>query len=446
MGLFDFGRGNIGLDIGTSAVRAAEVRGGDKSPTVARFGQVLLPRGAVVNGEVQEPSVVGQAISTLWKRAGFSGRGVRIGIGNRRVVVRQIELPAMAREDLEGAIRFQAQDYIPIPLPEAVMDFEVLEELSGDEGEPLQRVLVVAAERVMIDSVLAAVHAAKLEPETVELNAYPLVRALGGEAAVAPEVEAIIDVGGGVTNVVIHQGGKIRFTRLLPNLGGDDFTQSIVDALDLDWEEAESLKYRASGALARQLGIEVEEPLPRFESEEPEPEELEIGGPEEEGLDIESLGGEDEEEEPPADLTDLSGLEGEGEDEEAPEDLEEEVEEPPEAREEPEPVAEGEQVERAVEALNAVLQRFVGEIRGSVDFYTTQQEALPLRAVVLTGGGSLLAGLAEQVSTALQVPVERAHVFDRVPAGKVKLSADQIDAAEPFLGVAVGLALGGLES
>lgn len=433
MGLFDFGRGHIGLDIGTSAVRAAEVRSGSP-PTVARFGQVLLPRGAVVNGEVEEPSVVAQAISTLWKRAGFSGRGVRIGVANRRVVVRQIELPAMAPEDLEGAIRFQAQDYIPIPLPEAVMDFEVLEEVSGEEGEPLQRVLVVAAERVMIDSVLAAVQGAKLEPETLELSAYPLVRALGGEPAVAPEVEAVIDVGGGVTNVVIHQSGKIRFTRLLANLGGDDFTQAVVDALDLDWEAAESLKYRASGPLARQLGIEVEEPLPSFESGEPEVEDLDSGEPEGEGL-----GGEADEGEPPPDLGGVAGLEDKGE-------------EPPQAPvpqedlEQAEPVPEGEQVERAVEALNGVLQRFVGEIRGSVDFYTTQQEALPLRAVVLTGGGSLLGGLAEQVSTALQVTVERSHVFDRVPVGKVKLPTEQIEAAEPFLGVAVGLALGGLES
>lgn len=421
MGLFDFGRGHIGLDIGTSAVRAAEVRGGERSPTVARFGQVLLPRGAVVNGEVQEPSVVGDAISTLWKRAGFSSRNVRIGVANRRVVVRQIELPAMAREDLDGAIRFQAGEYIPIPLPEAVMDFEVLEELSGAEGEPLQRVLVVAAEREMVNTILGAVQRAKLEPDTLELNAYPLIRALGGDPAVAPEVEAIVDVGGGVTNIVIHQGGKIRFTRLLPNLGGDDFTQAVVDALDVDWEDAESLKYQLSAALARQLGAEEEPPAPPIPEPEAEPF-AEIEGPpedleEEVGLEPPEAG---EEEGPPEEIT--------------PEEPETETPPPP-----------GEREEQAVEALSGVLQRFVGELRGSVDFYTTQREALPLRAVVLTGGGSLLGGLAEQISIALNVPVERAHVFDRVPVGKVKLPAEEIDAAEPFLGVSVGLALGGIE-
>lgn len=380
MALFDLGRGHIGLDIGTSAVRAAEVRGGEKNPVVSRFGQVLLPRGAVVDGEVQEPEIVSQAISTLWKRAGFGSRTVRIGVANRRVVVRQIELPAMAREDLEGAIRFQAQDYIPIPLPEAVMDFEVLEELTGPEGEALQRVLVVAAERAMVDPLVSAVEGAKLTPEILELNAYPLLRSLGGEPGVAPEVEAIVDVGGGVTNIVIHQGGKIRFTRMLASLGGDDFTQAVADALDLEWEEAESLKHRASGPLAAHLGVR-EPDVPVIEEERPglEP----PGAEDEEPLPPLSLG--EEEPEEPGEPGEPSA---EAEEEEPPEDLKGDNPSP----KNPGPNNPGPQDEmgRAVEALNGVLQRFVGELRGSVDFYTTQREALPLKRVVLTGGGSLL--------------------------------------------------------
>ena len=428
MARFGIGRGHIGLDIGTSAVRAAEVRGGQR-PTVARFGQVLLPRGAVTDGEVQEPEIVAQAITALWKRAGFSSRTVRIGVSNRRVVTRQIELPAMAPADLEGAIRFQAQDYIPIPLSEAVMDYEVIEEITGAEGQALIRVLVVAAERAMVEPLLSAVRQAKLEAEVLELNAYPLMRALGSDMVSAAEVEAIVDVGGGVTNVVIHQAGKPRFTRMLPSLGGDDFTQAVAEALDLEWEDAESLKHRASSLLGRQLGGEPSaEPLAPFTRPETEP--FATGTPEdEEAEEDDFLGGLEplDDEEP----TDVLG-----------------AREPEPTFGQPEPLStppvEGD-VERAAEILQTVLQRFVGEVRGSVDFYTTQGDALPLGHVILSGGGALLGGLSEQLSAALRVPVEVGRVFSRVPAAKVKLSQEEMAVAEPFLGVAVGLALGGLE-
>ncbi|HVE92832.1 MAG TPA: type IV pilus assembly protein PilM [Actinomycetota bacterium] len=407
MGFLRVGGGHIGLDIGTSAVRAAEIRG-DRSPQVVRFGQVLLPRGAVRNGEVEEPELVGQALTTLWKRAGFSSRDVRVGVSNRRVVVRQIEFPAMSREDLEGAIRFQAQDYIPIPLADAVMDFQVVDELTGPEGEALQRVVVVAAEREMVDRLVAAVQAAKLEPQSLELNAYPLVRTLGTDDASAVEAEAIVDIGAGVTNVVVQQAGKIRFVRTLSS-GGDDFTQAVSAALDLEWEEAESMKHRASTELGIRLG--ADEYLDDDETQEistttrgAEPDDLEELDEDEE--DVES-GAEEEE----------------SEDDDIPESL-----------------------SAAVDNLAPQVERFVEEVRGSLDFYTGQSEALPLRSVLVTGGGSLLGGLRSRLGAALRVPADQGSVFRKVPIGKVQLEAEQIAVAEPFLSVAVGLALGGFEA
>lgn len=367
-------RGHIGVDIGTTAVRAAEIRG-TSQPTVARFGQVLLPRGAVVDGEVVDVGAVAQALTTLWKRAGFTSRDVLVGVANRRVVVRQLELPAMSREDLDGAIRFQAEEYIPIPLTEAVMDFEVVEEVTGPEGEALQRVLVVAAERAMIGPLVEALHLAKLSPQGIDLNAYPLVRALGHDEAVG-DAEAIVDVGGGVTNVVVHQGGRIRFTRILPGLGGDAFTEALADAMGVDWDEAEALKLRAS----KQLAAHDDE-----------------------------------------DVDDDAAEEGADDD------------------------AETDTLGRAVTILSTVMTRFVGEVRGSIDFYTSQSDTMPLGRVILTGGGVLLGGLHEQVASALRVPVELGHPFDRTPVGKVRISPEQIPVAEPFLAVAIGLALGGLE-
>src|SRR5436190_21382679 len=139
-------RSSIGLDIGTRAVSLAEVGVSGGKPLHSRFGRALLPIGAVEHGEIQDPQAVANAITTLWKKLGLSGRAVHVGIANRHVVVRVIEVPAMSKDDLSAAIKFQAQDHIPIPLAEAVMDFEVIDEVEREEGK-FQRILVVAAER-----------------------------------------------------------------------------------------------------------------------------------------------------------------------------------------------------------------------------------------------------------------------------------------------------------
>src|SRR5687768_10623797 len=133
-------RSSIGLDVGTRAVRLAEVQAASSGPVLTRFGRILLPVGAVEHGEIQDPPAVANAITTLWKRLGLAGKSVHVGMSNRKVIVRVIELPVMSREDLAGAIRFQAQEHIPIPLAEAVMDFEILEEIENPEGERTQRV------------------------------------------------------------------------------------------------------------------------------------------------------------------------------------------------------------------------------------------------------------------------------------------------------------------
>jgi type IV pilus assembly protein PilM len=160
-----------------------------------------------------------------------------------------------------------------------------------------------------------------------------------------------VDVGGGVTNVVVQHHGRIRFTRILPNLGGDDFTAAIAEALGVEAEAAEALKRRLSSG-ARSVREEA-----------------------------------------------------------------------------------------AAEAVRPLLERLAGEVRSSVDFYTSQAASPPVTRLILTGGGSLLAGMAERLGEALGVPVARGQTFSHAPVERDDVSNEQISIAEPFLGVAVGLAL-----
>jgi type IV pilus assembly protein PilM len=135
----------VGLDIGTSGVRAAELRLGRNGTTLERFGQVALPVGAVRDGEVVDPDAVGAAIRELWSSAKFTTKRVVVGVANQKVVVRQVDLPWLPAKELRASLPFHVPDYIPMPLDNAVLDYHPLEEVTDDNGARMLRVLLVAA-------------------------------------------------------------------------------------------------------------------------------------------------------------------------------------------------------------------------------------------------------------------------------------------------------------
>ena len=236
-------RGRIGLDVGSTAVRAAEVSGGD-NPVVVRAAQVPLPVGAVENGEVRDSAAVTEALHELWQRGGFKSRQVWLGVGNQRVVVREIALPWMPEKELKESLGLQVQEFIPMSADEAVLDYDLLGEFEH-EGRRMLRLLLVAAQRAMVDQLVEAVLAAKLEPMGLDLVPLALVRAIGsGDAGMDLEGqgdEAVIDIGSHVTNIVVHDRGTTRFVRILPS-GGRDITLAIARSSGVTDEVAESLK------------------------------------------------------------------------------------------------------------------------------------------------------------------------------------------------------------
>lgn len=233
----------IGLDIGSTAVRAVELTGGD-SPAVVRAAQAPLPPGAVENGEVRDAHAVAEGIKELWHRGKFKGRQVYCGVGNQRLVVREIALPWLPEKEMRASLGFQVQELIPMPVDEAVLDYDVIEEFQDDDRKML-RLLLVAAQRVMVEGVVSAVMSAKLEPMGLDLVPFALVRSVGttGAGMDLEETgdEAIVDIGAHVTNIVVHGAGTTRFVRVLPS-GGRDVTLAIARSLGVDDEVAERLK------------------------------------------------------------------------------------------------------------------------------------------------------------------------------------------------------------
>jgi type IV pilus assembly protein PilM len=246
----------VGLDIGTSGVRAAELTLGKGGATLERFGQVALPVGAVRDGEVADSDAVAAAIKQLWAQAKFSSKKVVVGVANQKVVVRQVDLPWLPMNELKKALAFQVQDFVPMPIEQAILDFHPLEEFTNDSGARMMRVLLVAAAREMVTSTLEAVQKAGLTPQMVDLTSFAVLRSLvtmdetGLESL---EAEALVDVGANITNIVVHQGGVPRFVRIL-HMGGADITDAVAERLGVPAEQAEAVKQEAGMAVTLGAG------------------------------------------------------------------------------------------------------------------------------------------------------------------------------------------------
>ncbi len=233
----------IGLDVGSTAVRVAEVAAGDV-PVVLRAAQVPLQPGIVEAGEVRQPEGVADALRELWSRSGIKGKQVLLGVGNQRVVVREIVLPWLPEKELRASLGFQVQEFIPMSVDEAVLDFDPLGE-TEQSGRRMLRILLVAAHRAMIGQLVGAVTAAKLEPIGIDLTPFAAVRAVGtGDEHLdlgTEGDEAVVDVGGHVTAICVHDRGVTRFVRILPS-GGRDVTVAIARGLSVEEDVAERLK------------------------------------------------------------------------------------------------------------------------------------------------------------------------------------------------------------
>ncbi len=237
------GRAAVGLDIGTSGVRAAELSLGRAGARLEKFGQVAIPVGAVRDGEVVDVDLVAAALRRLWSDVKFSTKRVALGVANQKVVVRQVDLPWMEHAELRKSLAFQVADLIPMPIEQAVLDFHQIEELVGENGARMIRVLLVAGARDMLGSSLAAVQKAGLTPASIDLSSFALIRALANRdhLGMEPDAEALVDIGARVTNIAVHQGGTPRFVRILL-MGGGDLTDSVAERMGVPLEQAEVTK------------------------------------------------------------------------------------------------------------------------------------------------------------------------------------------------------------
>jgi type IV pilus assembly protein PilM len=233
----------VGLDLDAGSVAATEVRfnGGIE---VTGYGVAAIEPGMFQEGEVVDPEALGGAIKELFSQHKL-GRLVRLGIANQRVAVRTMQLPRIEnRDELETAIRFQAQDQIPMPLDQAVLDWQVVPQTIPSPDQQTTEVVVVAARRDMLQKSMAALRAAGLRPVGIDHSAFGMIRALAGELQVpAPVVEGqplparLFCNLGDVTNLAVARGGTCLFTRI-SSFGLEGVAQRLAERKNLTLEHA----------------------------------------------------------------------------------------------------------------------------------------------------------------------------------------------------------------
>jgi type IV pilus assembly protein PilM len=237
----------VGVDIGSSGVRAAEFRSSSRGPVLRKFATTPLPAGAVKSGVVIDGAAVTTALKTLWAEAKFSTKTIVFGTGSQGALVRQMDLDWMPPADFKKALRYQVDDALPMPVDEANLDYHLLEELDVPGAHPgetrrIARILLVAASREVVDSSVKAAAAAGLRVIRADLVPFALIRARKGTDAGATQSEALVDIGASTVTVVVHRGGQPLFVRIIPAMGGDAITSALQLRYTWSYDDAERTK------------------------------------------------------------------------------------------------------------------------------------------------------------------------------------------------------------
>jgi type IV pilus assembly protein PilM len=241
----------VGLKLGASSLAAAVVST-NGAVELVQTAKEPLARGIFAGGEVRDVVGLTQALKEFFRKHKLPKKAVRVGIANNRIGVRTVELTGITdAKQITNAVRFRAQEVLPIPLEEAVLDYQVLADSQDEDGHPSKRVLLVVAYRDLVDSIAAACQQAGVRLVGIDLEAFALVRALAAHQAAQPadgtERGALVavSIGSERSTLAVSDGYTCDFTRVL-DWGGAVLTTALARQLELEVDEAERVKLALS--------------------------------------------------------------------------------------------------------------------------------------------------------------------------------------------------------
>jgi len=348
--LFGKKKSVAGLDVGSSSIKMVELEGKGDNLNLVNLGFENLPSDTIIDGQIMELNTVSDVIRNLCVNHGVNADNVVTGVSGHSVIIKNIVLPRMSREELEESIDWHAEEHIPYDLADVSLDYQVTAETSE-----ATHVLIAACKRERIDSMRQAIQLSGRQPVVIDVDTFALQNCY--EANYHPaesDVVTLLNIGASTMNVNIVKGSRSLFTRDI-TVGGSQFTDVLQRNLGLSYQQAEAVKRGAGSA-------------------------------------------------PNAD-------------------------------------------EKAIEPLMSnVTEVVANEIQKTFDFYraTTEDNHTVVQKILISGGGSKLQGLAQELSARLELPVEVLNPFRNIKVDNRKFDAGYISEIMPEMAVAVGLAIRGV--
>lgn len=342
-----------GLDVGSSSIKAVELEGKMSSLNLVSVGFENLPDDTVVDGQIMELNTVAEAIQNVCNNYQIKAAQVVTGVSGHSVIIKNIVLPPMSREELEESIDWHAEEHIPYDLADVSLDYHITEE-SGDATT----VLIAACKRERIDNIKQAIQLSGKQPVIIDVDTFALQNCYEMNYQPAPgDVVTLLNIGASTMNINIVHGNQSLFTRDI-TVGGSQFTDVLQRSLGISFQQAEAVK---RGVVEATNGVE----------------------------------------------------------------------------------------EKSIEPLmGSVMETVAMEIQKTFDFYraTAEDGGVTVQKILISGGGSKLEGLPQQLSARLEVPVEVLDPFRQIKVDTRKFDPDYLSEIMPEMAVAVGLALRGVEA
>ncbi len=370
----------VGLEIGTSSLKVIELQGGTP-PRLEALAMRPLPPGLVQDDQIVDPEGLATELDALFKDAGISRRFVVTAVSNRLAITRNIHIPKMPLKELEKAVPWEAERYIPFPLDEVAMDHYILDNPADVADGSDVEVVIAAARLDMVTQLTEGLKKAGLEPTVIDIKPFALLRSLKGSLqgerfnrttifddkyTEEGEIGAILEIGASSSTMTLVRGERVVMNRNL-GVAGDDFTSALQRAFGLDFDTAEEVKLTHGSAV---MPSETEAAL----------------------------------------LADVR-------------------------HERFSPV-------RVHEALRPTLTDLTTEIRRSLEFFRVQSGDASITQMYLSGGGSKLRGLDDAISRSLGFKVEPGNPWLSIIQGD-RYEAAYLESIAPEFGVPLGLALRG---
>ena len=340
-----------GLDIGSSSVKMVELGGNLNNLNLVSLGFENLPADTIIDGQIMELNVVSDVIQNVCTNHQVSAERVVTGVSGHSVILKNIVLPSMNRDELEESIDWHAEEHIPYDLADVSLDYQVTAETPDST-----MVMIAACKRERIDNIKQAIQLAGKTPVVIDVDTFALQNCY--EVNYRPsenDVVTLLNIGASTMNVNIVKGTRSLFTRDI-TVGGSQFTDVLQRSLGLNFQQAEAVK---RGVVDAASGIE----------------------------------------------------------------------------------------EKSIEPLmNNVTEIVAMEIQKTFDFYraTTEDNETVVQKILISGGGSKLVGLAQELSQRLELPVEILDPFRNIKVDSKKFDPEYLSEIVPEMAVAVGLAIRGV--